>query len=112
MVRAQINLDPETYTKIAALAARLGYVQKGGPRSGQGSPVKLLGAVARGEVAVSGQEKRKAAYIPDYGATRPCQCGHTYECHFDPHENWEHVGCKYCECGEFKDQANAKLRLY
>jgi hypothetical protein len=28
-------------------------------------------------------------------------CGHTYHRHFDPYENWEAVGCKYCECMVF-----------
>lgn len=52
MPRSQINIDPEIYAKIAEIAKALGYVQKGGPRSGEGSPVKMLEAIARGELIV------------------------------------------------------------
>lgn len=46
--KKQINTDPTTYAALVALAAGLGYLQQGGPRSGEGSPVKLLEAIARG----------------------------------------------------------------
>lgn len=61
MTRAQINLTPETYAKIAAVAKDLGYTQKGGPRSGEGSPVKLLEAIARGDLIIAqrGDERGK-----------------------------------------------------
>lgn len=52
MKRSQINLDPATYAKIAQVAAGLGFTQKGGPRSGEGSPVKMLEALARGELEI------------------------------------------------------------
>lgn len=52
MTRAQINLTPDTYAKVAEIAKALGYIQKGGPRSGEGSPVKMLEAVARGELII------------------------------------------------------------
>ena len=31
-----------------------------------------------------------------------CKCFHTYERHFDSHENMEPVGCKYCQCQRFE----------
>lgn len=43
-------------------------------------------------------------YNPNYGDDKPCgNCGHTYDRHFDSHDDMEAVGCKYCECYEFVD---------
>ncbi len=44
------------------------------------------------------------SYNPDYGDNRVCKCGHLYERHFDPYENMENVGCKYCRCYDFKEE--------
>ncbi len=41
-------------------------------------------------------------YNPNYGDNRLCECGDPYHRHFDPYENWEAVGCKYCDCRKFK----------
>lgn len=38
-------------------------------------------------------------YNPKYGDNRICQCGHSYERHFDPYEDDVACGCKYCDCG-------------
>lgn len=43
-------------------------------------------------------------YNPKYGDSRMCECGHTYARHFDPYENMATVGCKYCNCYDFKEQ--------
>ena len=38
MARNQVNLTaPGAYAELQRIAARLGYVQKGGPQAGQGS---------------------------------------------------------------------------
>jgi hypothetical protein len=42
-------------------------------------------------------------YNPKYGNDRVCECGHTYDRHFDSYEDMAAVGCKYCECYEFKE---------
>jgi len=44
-------------------------------------------------------------YNPNYGDDRICKCGHPYYRHFDTYENMAPVGCKYCSCGKFKEQA-------
>lgn len=44
---------------------------------------------------------QKKKYNPNYGDNRMCVCGHTYYRHFDPWEDMEAVGCKYCGCSEF-----------
>ncbi len=31
-----------------------------------------------------------------------CACGHPYHRHFDSYEDMRPVGCKYCDCREFK----------
>jgi len=41
-------------------------------------------------------------YDPKFGDNKFCECGHPYERHFDSCERMEPVGCKYCECYEFK----------
>lgn len=46
-------------------------------------------------------------YNPKYGDDRTCQCGHSYYRHFDPYENMEACGCKYCDCGEFKEEGQS-----
>lgn len=38
---------------------------------------------------------------PNYGDYRRCRCGHPYQRHFDPYENMEACGCKYCLCYDF-----------
>ena len=45
---------------------------------------------------------RPIAYNKTYGDNKLCECGHTYERHFDGYEDMAPVGCKYCECGVFK----------
>lgn len=42
-------------------------------------------------------------YDPTYGDNRDCECGHSYERHFDSHDDMSPVGCKYCgwKCGGF-----------
>lgn len=42
-------------------------------------------------------------YNPAYGDDRTCKCGHPYYRHFDPYEDNEPVGCKYCPCYEFEE---------
>jgi hypothetical protein len=49
------------------------------------------------------------SYNPDFGDDRICECGHSYYRHFDPYENMEAVGCKYCGCYEFKEAKNEKI---
>jgi len=44
-----------------------------------------------------------AAYNPNYGDDRTCKCGHPYYRHFDTYEDMKVVGCKYCECSEFRE---------
>ena len=36
-----------------------------------------------------------------------CKCGHSYERHFDPYQNMDHVGCKYCDCDQFDEPPRA-----
>lgn len=40
-------------------------------------------------------------YNPEYGDDRICECGHSYDRHFDSYEQMSPVGCKYCECHDF-----------
>ncbi|MCK9446766.1 hypothetical protein M0Q50_07905 [bacterium] len=48
-------------------------------------------------------------YNKNFGDDRLCKCGHTYYRHFDPYEDMEAVGCKYCQCFHFEDVRLAKL---
>lgn len=42
-------------------------------------------------------------YDPNFGDDHECaDCGHPYVRHFDPYEDFEAVGCKYCDCRVFK----------
>lgn len=45
-------------------------------------------------------------YDPKFGDDRVCECGHKYYRHFDTYENMKAVGCKYCQCGTFKEKSN------
>jgi len=40
----------------------------------------------------------------NYGEDRVCECGHTYHRHFDSYEGMAPVGCKYCQCRDFKEE--------
>lgn len=45
-------------------------------------------------------------YNPDYGDSRVCKCGHTYDRHFDSYEDMYPIGCKYCFCMEFVEEGD------
>jgi hypothetical protein len=45
----------------------------------------------------------KLVYNPKYGDDKICVCGHPYYRHFDSSEKMSNVGCKYCQCGYFKE---------
>lgn len=49
--------------------------------------------------------KEKRYYNPYYGDKRICKCGHIYERHFDGYDGMRAVGCKYCECYTFEEEA-------
>ncbi|QMP84310.1 hypothetical protein HUN41_00217 [Streptomyces phage Coruscant] len=40
---------------------------------------------------------------PEFNQEARCECGHPYHRHFDSYENMEPIGCKYCECYDFKE---------
>lgn len=42
-------------------------------------------------------------YNKDFGDDKICECGHTYYRHFDTYDDMYPLGCKYCECFEFKE---------
>lgn len=44
------------------------------------------------------------SYNPDYGDERLCECGHTYDRHFDSYDKMRAIGCKYCQCDYFVEQ--------
>ena len=48
--------------------------------------------------------KRVKSYNPNYGDKRMCECGHMYYRHFDSYDNNRNVGCKYCDCYDFKER--------
>lgn len=47
-------------------------------------------------------------YNPKFAETNPdaCACGHSYERHFDPYEDWLAIGCKYCTCHTYHTLPN------
>lgn len=53
-------------------------------------------------------------YNPEYGDNRICRCGHTYDRHFDGFEETSHqdVGCKYCDCSDFAEEAAPPTRRF
>jgi len=44
------------------------------------------------------------SYNTNYGDNKECECGHSYYRHFDTYEKMEPVGCKYCQCYDFKEK--------
>jgi len=40
----------------------------------------------------------------EYDQESKCECGHPYYRHFDSYEKMDAIGCKYCECYNFKAQ--------
>lgn len=44
-------------------------------------------------------------YNPEFDEDKICECGHSYDRHFDSYEKNEAVGCKYCKCYIFKEKA-------
>jgi len=51
-------------------------------------------------------------YNPKFGDDRVCKCGHTYERHFDLHEEVDEqdVGCKYCNCSTFVENQASEMQ--
>ena len=41
---------------------------------------------------------------PNYQQDKLCQCGHTYDRHFDSYADMQPIGCKYCECYVFMER--------
>jgi hypothetical protein len=39
---------------------------------------------------------------PNFPQDSICECGHTYDRHFDSYEDMDAIGCKYCQCYDFK----------
>jgi len=48
------------------------------------------------------QQSQEKSFNPKYNEDAKCECGHAYYRHFDPYENYDPVGCKYCGCYHFK----------
>jgi hypothetical protein len=48
----------------------------------------------------------RTMYNLDFGDNKLCTCGHTYYRHFDNYEDMNPVGCKYCDCCDFKEKEN------
>lgn len=57
------------------------------------------------EVEVRTVERR---YNPAYGDDRVCECGHAYHRHFDSYDEMADVGCKYCDCHDFRERQHPK----
>lgn len=51
------------------------------------------------------------SYNPEYGDDKICECGHTYERHFDSYEDMSPVGCKHCSCYEFVENTGKSEEL-
>lgn len=49
---------------------------------------------------------KEISYNTNFGDDRVCECGHPYYRHFDSYEQMAPVGCKYCECFDFKEETN------
>lgn len=45
------------------------------------------------------------SYNPKYGDHRVCKCGHDYGRHFDSYDDMDPIGCKYCICDDFIENA-------
>ncbi len=43
-------------------------------------------------------------YDPEFGDDVECLCGHPYYRHFDPYDDMEPVGCKYCSHYSYNDK--------
>ena len=51
----------------------------------------------------------KHKWNPKYDENAECECGDPYYRHFDTYEKMEAVGCKWCECMEFKPKSAPPL---
>lgn len=48
--------------------------------------------------------RTEKVWNPAYDQEARCTCGHAYERHFDSYDDMANVGCKYCECPEFRPE--------
>jgi hypothetical protein len=54
------------------------------------------------KIAMEDLLKEYDAYDPIFGDDKECKCGHPYYRHFDTYDKMAPIGCKYCECREFR----------
>ena len=82
--------------------------------------VRLAAQVSAQAAEIERLRAEIARYTEEYGALRPpydrdfgddllCECGHQYYRHFDGYDGNAPVGCKYCDCAQFKLTALAAL---
>lgn len=71
-----------------------------------GGDPAVIASVERAILTLREQEtgvKSAPLYDPDHDPSAYCICGHQYHRHFDSYEHWAPVGCKYCDCSEFRE---------
>lgn len=66
----------------------------------QSSDVRELRKI--GDIVSQLENEINRQWNPERDQKAKCKCSHIYERHFDSWEDMRPVGCKYCECGEFK----------
>jgi len=88
-------ISKETYLKMKELIA-----EYDGPRKVESKEEEPY---IKGEIIL---ETSGSKYNPKYGDNRVCKCGHSYYRHFDTYEGMEPIGCKYCQCYEFKEETD------
>lgn len=94
LIKVKVSLLEDLQTLIEGLYAQQAMTDWGGISS-----YNVLNAVIE-------ESRADGTYDPSYGDDEICsnpECGHTYGRHYDPFDNDEHVGCKYCPCYDFQD---------
>jgi hypothetical protein len=96
--------DASTYTKCILHLITLFDLKKNILKYSKGNLGKLSRQIIYEITDVLEEERqREIAYDPNFGDKKLCICGHPYYRHFDTYDDMEPIGCKYCECMEFKE---------
>lgn len=98
-IHGKVKLKYETLGKLNDQYVSIFYIQRNGEFHSIRS--EFVNLIEQEEIIENRNE-----YNSQFGDNKLCECGHTYERHFDSYSNMDPVGCKYCdhytECTGFK----------
>lgn len=100
-LHGKVRLKYESLGKLNDQYVSIFYLQRNGEYNSLRE--QFVNIIEQEELTLAGNTPD---YDPKFGDNKLCECGHTYERHFDTYADMEPIGCKHCnhytECTGFK----------